>query len=120
MIHLKLQEVPEESVRKATQQTVCILASQHKAAVVSSLLSHSLPLDSCSCTMWRALASEPTLTPQVLELLLDKVNRDVPYKENKSFLRGSRSERVATFSPLSVGVPRGPLRSLSPPSRLGL
>lgn len=54
--------------------------------------------------MWRALALEPTLTGQVLELLLDKVNRDVPYKENKSFLRGSRSERVATFYPLSVGV----------------
>uniref|UniRef100_A0A8C6V8B5 Maestro heat like repeat family member 1 n=1 Tax=Naja naja TaxID=35670 RepID=A0A8C6V8B5_NAJNA len=68
-IHLKLQEVPEESVRKATEQTVCILASQHKAAVVSSLLGHSLPLDSCSCTMWRSLASEPTLTTQVLELL---------------------------------------------------
>ncbi|XP_013930774.1 PREDICTED: maestro heat-like repeat-containing protein family member 1 [Thamnophis sirtalis] len=101
-IHLKLQEVPEESVQKATQQTVRILASQHKAAVVSSLLSHSLPLDSCSCTMWRALASEPPLTAQVLELLLEKVNRDVPYKENKSFLRGSRSERVATFHPLSA------------------
>lgn len=63
-----------------------------------------LPLCSCSCTMWRALALEPTLTAQVLELLLDKVNRDVPYKENKSFLRGSRSERVATFYPLSVSV----------------
>lgn len=58
--------------------------------------------------MWRALASEPTLTTQVLELLLDKVNRDVPYKENKSFLRGSRSERVATFYPLSVSVRAAP------------
>lgn len=45
MVHLKLQEVPEETVRKAAQQTVCILASQHKAAVVSSLLGHPLPLD---------------------------------------------------------------------------
>lgn len=74
--------------------------------------------------MWRALALEPTLTTQVLELLLDKVNRDVPYKENKSFLRGSRSERVATFYPLSVSVRaaafgRKPLRSLSPPSCMG-
>ncbi|KAM3839577.1 maestro heat-like repeat-containing protein family member 1 isoform 4-T5 [Vipera latastei] len=102
MVHLKLREVPEETVRKAAQQTVCILAAQHKAAVVSSLLGHPLPLDSCSCTMWRALALEPALTAQVLELLLDKVNRDVPYKENKSFLRGSRSERVATFCPLSA------------------
>lgn len=65
--------------------------------------------------MWRALALEPALTAQVLELLLDKVNRDVPYKENKSFLRGSRSERVATFCPLSVSV-----RGLSGPSPLQL
>lgn len=45
MIHTKLQEVQEETVRKAAQQTVCILAAQHKAAVVSSLLGHPLPLD---------------------------------------------------------------------------
>lgn len=57
--------------------------------------------------MWKSLATEPTLTAQVLELLLEKVNRDVPYKENKSFLLSSGSERVATVLPLavSVGVP---------------
>uniref|UniRef100_A0A670J0H4 Maestro heat like repeat family member 1 n=1 Tax=Podarcis muralis TaxID=64176 RepID=A0A670J0H4_PODMU len=102
VVHSKLQEVEEEAVRKAAQQTVHILATQHKAAVVSSLLGNPLPLDSCSCLMWRALASEPPLATQVLELLLEKVNRDVPYKENKSFLRGSGSERVATFFPLAA------------------
>ncbi|XP_061463180.1 maestro heat-like repeat-containing protein family member 1 isoform X2 [Rhineura floridana] len=102
VVHSRLREVTEDSVRKAAQQTVLILATQHKAAVVCSLLSNQLPLDSCSCLMWRALASELTLASQVLELLLDKVNRDVPYKENKSFLRGSSSERVATFFPLSA------------------
>uniref|UniRef100_A0ABM5GD29 Maestro heat-like repeat-containing protein family member 1 isoform X1 n=1 Tax=Pogona vitticeps TaxID=103695 RepID=A0ABM5GD29_9SAUR len=102
MVHAKLQQVDEEPVRKAAQQTVFILASQHKAAVVASLLSYPLPLDSCTSTMWGSLASEPTLTSQVLELLLEKVNRDVPYKENKSFLRGSGSERVATFIPLAA------------------
>uniref|UniRef100_A0A670IXW9 Maestro heat like repeat family member 1 n=1 Tax=Podarcis muralis TaxID=64176 RepID=A0A670IXW9_PODMU len=100
VVHSKLQEVEEEAVRKAAQQTVHILATQHKAAVVSSLLGNPLPLD--SCLMWRALASEPPLATQVLELLLEKVNRDVPYKENKSFLRGSGSERVATFFPLAA------------------
>nr|XP_034980499.1 maestro heat-like repeat-containing protein family member 1 isoform X2 [Zootoca vivipara] len=102
LVHSKLQEVEEEAVRKAAQQTVHILATQHKAAVVSSLLGNPLPLDSCSSLMWRALASEPPLATQVLELLLEKVNRDVPYKENKSFLRGSGSERVATFFPLAA------------------
>lgn len=57
--------------------------------------------------MWRALAPDPPLASQVLELLLEKINRDVPYKENKSFLRGSSAERVATVLPLSVSVPWG-------------
>lgn len=55
--------------------------------------------------MWRSLATEPTLTSQILEQLLEKVNRDVPYKESKGFpLLGSGSERVATPLPLAVSV----------------
>ncbi|KAL8181435.1 UNVERIFIED_CONTAM: Maestro heat-like repeat-containing protein member 1, partial [Gekko kuhli] len=102
VVHAKLQEVDEEHVRKAAQQTVYILASQHKAAVVSCLLANPLPLDSCTGTMWRALAPDPALASQVLELLLEKINRDVPYKENKSFLRGNSAERVATLLPLAA------------------
>lgn len=45
VVHAKLQEVDEEHMRKAAQQTVYILASQHKAAVVASLLGYPLPLD---------------------------------------------------------------------------
>ncbi|XP_062490639.1 maestro heat-like repeat-containing protein family member 1 isoform X2 [Pezoporus occidentalis] len=102
IIHSKLEEVDEEHVRKAAQQTVYILASQHKSVVVSSLLGSALPFDSHTCTMWRSLATEPTLTSQILEQLLDKVNRDVPYKESKSFLLGSGSERIATPLPLAA------------------
>uniref|UniRef100_A0A8C0GE86 Maestro heat like repeat family member 1 n=1 Tax=Chelonoidis abingdonii TaxID=106734 RepID=A0A8C0GE86_CHEAB len=102
LIHSKLQEVDEEHLRKAAQQTVYILASQHRTAVVSSLLGSSLPFDSHTCAMWKALAMEPALTSQILELLLDKMNRDVPYKENKSFLLGSTSERIATPLPFAA------------------
>uniref|UniRef100_A0A8B9RRX3 Maestro heat-like repeat family member 1 n=1 Tax=Accipiter nisus TaxID=211598 RepID=A0A8B9RRX3_9AVES len=102
IIHSKLEEVDEEHVRKAAQQTVYILASQHKSVVVSSLLGSSLPFDSHTCTMWRSLATEPTLTSQILEQLLEKVNRDVPYKESKCFLLGSGSERIATPLPLAA------------------
>ncbi|KYO40928.1 maestro heat-like repeat-containing protein family member 1 isoform B [Alligator mississippiensis] len=102
VIHSKLQEVDEEHVRKSVQQTVYILASQHRTAVVCSLLGSSLPFDSQARVMWKSLATEPTLTAQVLELLLEKVNRDVPYKENKSFLLSSGSERVATVLPLTA------------------
>uniref|UniRef100_A0A8C4UKY9 Maestro heat like repeat family member 1 n=1 Tax=Falco tinnunculus TaxID=100819 RepID=A0A8C4UKY9_FALTI len=102
IIHSKLEEVDEEHIRKAAQQTVYILASQHKSVVVSSLLGSSLPFDSHTCTMWRSLATEPTLTSQILEQLLEKVNRDVPYKESKCFLLGSGSERIATPLPLAA------------------
>ncbi|XP_065686253.1 maestro heat-like repeat-containing protein family member 1 isoform X3 [Patagioenas fasciata] len=102
IIHGKLEEVDEEHVRKAAQQTVYILAAQHKSLVVSSLLSSALPFDSHTCAMWRSLAAEPTLTSQILEQLLEKVNRDVPYKESKGFLLGSGSERIATPLPLAA------------------
>ncbi|XP_042320426.1 maestro heat-like repeat-containing protein family member 1 [Sceloporus undulatus] len=65
-------------------------------------LAGTMAFELYTCTMWRALASEPPLTSQVLELLLEKVNRDVPYKESRSFLRGSGAERVATVFPLSA------------------
>ena len=45
IIHSKLQEVDEEHVRKAAQQTVYILAAQHTGVVVSSLLGSTLPFD---------------------------------------------------------------------------
>ncbi|XP_065520234.1 maestro heat-like repeat-containing protein family member 1 isoform X5 [Lathamus discolor] len=102
IIHSKLEEVDEEHIRKAAQQTVYILASQHTSVVVASLLASALPFDSHTCTMWRSLATEPALTSQILEQLLEKVNRDVPYKESKSFLLGSASERIATPLPLAA------------------
>ncbi|XP_007488818.1 maestro heat-like repeat-containing protein family member 1 isoform X2 [Monodelphis domestica] len=102
LIHGKLCEVKDEHVVKAIQQSVYLLASQHKAAVVASLLASPLPFDSHTCSLWRALATEPTLTSQVLELLLDKMNKDVPFTENKSFLLSSSYDRVATVIPLAA------------------
>ncbi|XP_067416227.1 maestro heat-like repeat-containing protein family member 1 isoform X3 [Emydura macquarii macquarii] len=121
LLHSKLQEVEEGHVRKAAQQTVYILASQHKTVVVSSLLGSSLPFDSHTCAMWQSLATEPTLTSQVLELLLDKVNRDIPYKENKPFMLAA-CERIATTLPLAATCALHELMSApeSGPAVLGL
>ncbi|XP_078009968.1 maestro heat-like repeat-containing protein family member 1 isoform X3 [Phascolarctos cinereus] len=102
LIHGKLCEVKDEHVAKAIQQSVYLLASQHRTAVVASLLASPLPFDSHTCYLWRALATEPTLTSQVLELLLDKMNKDVPFTENKSFLLSSTYDRVATVIPLAA------------------
>ncbi|KAM6148277.1 maestro heat-like repeat-containing protein family member 1 [Rhynchocyon petersi] len=102
VLRCKLQETQEEHVLKAAQHSVCLLGSQHCAAVVSSLLGSTLPLDSHTCTLWRALAVEPNLTGQVLELLLEKMNRDVPFKESRAFLLSSTPDRVATTLPLAA------------------
>lgn len=45
---------------------------------------------------------EPSLTAQVLGLLLEKMDRDVPFKESRTFLLSTSSDRVATLLPLAV------------------
>ncbi|KAG9472874.1 hypothetical protein GDO78_016069 [Eleutherodactylus coqui] len=98
----QLEETPEEHVRKAAVQTVYILATQHVKVVVSSLLSSPLPYDSEMVTLWQALSSDPPLTSQVLNILLEKMTGDVPYKECKTSLLSSASGRVATLQPLAA------------------
>ncbi|XP_012503521.1 PREDICTED: maestro heat-like repeat-containing protein family member 1 isoform X4 [Propithecus coquereli] len=101
VLRSKLQET-QEHILPATQHSVYLLASQHCAAVVSSLLGSPLPFDSHTCMLWRALAVEPSLATQVLGLLLEKMGRDVPFKESRAFLLGSTPDRVATLLPLSA------------------
>nr|XP_013001222.1 maestro heat-like repeat-containing protein family member 1 isoform X7 [Cavia porcellus] len=102
VLRSKLQEVHEEHILPAAQHSVYLLASQHCTTVVSSLLGSPLPFDSHTCALWRALAMEPSLTAQVLGLLLEKVSRDVPFKESRAFLLGSTPDRVATLLPLAA------------------
>lgn len=58
-------------------------------------------------TLWRALAVEPGLTAQVLGLLLEKLSRDVPFKEGRAFLLSTTPDRVATLLPLAVSADWG-------------
>ncbi|XP_016072097.1 PREDICTED: maestro heat-like repeat-containing protein family member 1 isoform X3 [Miniopterus natalensis] len=102
VLRSKLQETREEHVLQSAQHSVYILASQHCVAVVSSLLGSPLPFDSLTCTLWRAMAVEPSLSTQVLELLLEKMSRDVPFKESRAFLLSSSPDRVATLLPLAA------------------
>lgn len=70
-----------------------------------------------TCTLWRALALEPGLAAQVLGLLLEKISRDVPFKESRAFLLSSTPDRVATLLPLAVsGGWAGTHHPLCPPS----
>lgn len=67
-----------------------------------------LPYCSHTSILWRALAVEPSLTARVLELLLQKMSRDVPFKESRAFLLSSCPGRVATPLPLAVSAGPGP------------
>nr|XP_028708948.1 maestro heat-like repeat-containing protein family member 1 isoform X7 [Macaca mulatta] len=102
VLRSKLQEAQGEHVLPAAQHSMYLLATQHCAAVVSSLLGSPLPLDSHTSMLWRALAVEPRLAAQVLGLLLEKMSRDVPFKESRAFLLGRTPDRVATLLPLSA------------------
>lgn len=69
-----------------------------------------------TCTLWRALAVEPSLTAQVLGLLLEKMGKDVPFKESRTFLLSASPDRVATLLPLAVSGARALWRTGSPGS----
>ncbi|XP_037022375.2 maestro heat-like repeat-containing protein family member 1 isoform X2 [Artibeus jamaicensis] len=101
-LRCKSQDARDGHVLQAAQHSVRILASQHCPAVVSSLLGSPLPFDSHTCTLWRALAVEPSVSTQVLGLLLEKMSRDVPFKESRAFLLSSSPDRVATQLPLAA------------------
>ncbi|XP_062043849.1 maestro heat-like repeat-containing protein family member 1 isoform X2 [Lepus europaeus] len=102
VLRCKLREAQEAHVLPAAQHSVYLLATQHCAAVVSSLLGSPLPFDSHTCALWRALAVEPSLSGPVLRLLLDKMSKDVPFKESRTFLPGTAPDRVATLLPLAA------------------
>lgn len=102
VLRSRLQETREEHVLQSAQHSVYVLASQHCVAVVTSLLGSPLPFDSHTCSLWRALAVEPGLSAQVLGLLLEKMIRDVPFKESRAFLLSSAPDRVATLLPLAA------------------
>ncbi|XP_036904684.1 maestro heat-like repeat-containing protein family member 1 isoform X3 [Sturnira hondurensis] len=102
VLRCKAQDTRDAHVLQATQHSVHILASQHCPAVVSSLLGSPLPFDSHTCALWRALAMEPSVSAQVLGLLLEKMSRDVPFKESRAFLLSSSPDRVATQLPLAA------------------
>ncbi|XP_030076633.1 maestro heat-like repeat-containing protein family member 1 isoform X2 [Microcaecilia unicolor] len=101
-IRNQLEKSGEEHMKKAAIQTLHILASQHSAIVVCSLLSCALPFDSSSSLLWRALASDQLLTTQVLELLLEQVTADVPFKESKGSILSSTTSRIATRQPFAA------------------
>lgn len=99
IIHSKLEEVDEEHIRKAAQQTVYILASQHKSVVVSSLLGSALPFDrSCpALPRWPGARAPQQLAPKLADNLL------APYARNQTPLEFPLGAR-GSARPLAAGA----------------
>uniref|UniRef100_A0A674GK64 Maestro heat like repeat family member 1 n=1 Tax=Taeniopygia guttata TaxID=59729 RepID=A0A674GK64_TAEGU len=94
-LHARLALQAEPQLQQAAQRAVQLLALRLPRRTVGCLLARGLPLDSPGCCLWRALGSEPALTPLVLEQLLERLSREIPFQE-------SPAGRVATALPLAA------------------
>nr|XP_041570073.1 maestro heat-like repeat-containing protein family member 1 [Taeniopygia guttata] len=94
-LHARVALQAEPQLQRAAQRAVQLLALRLPRRTVGCLLARGLPLDSPGCCLWRALGSEPALTPLVLEQLLERLSREIPFQE-------SPAGRVATALPLAA------------------
>ncbi|XP_044856493.1 unconventional myosin-IXa-like [Mauremys mutica] len=70
IIYSHMATIQEGSLRQFLLEAVSILAHHHLEAVISSLLSNHLPMDSATSELWRSLGGEPLLATQVLQVLI--------------------------------------------------
>uniref|UniRef100_A0A674H6N0 Maestro heat like repeat family member 1 n=1 Tax=Taeniopygia guttata TaxID=59729 RepID=A0A674H6N0_TAEGU len=110
-LHARLALQAEPQLQQAAQRAVQLLALRLPRRTVGCLLARGLPLDSPGCCLWRALGSEPALTPLVLEQLLERLSREIPFQE-------SPAGRVATALPLAVSAPKSTEFPKNPPQKI--
>ncbi|XP_051871929.1 maestro heat-like repeat-containing protein family member 1 isoform X2 [Pristis pectinata] len=101
-IHSRLESISQEPVKMSVLQTVCLLASQNLAAVISCLLTYPLPFDRPTGEMWRSVAVDATLARAVLELLTERLDKQLPYEERRESLLSKAVVRLATLQPLAI------------------
>ncbi|KAJ8386836.1 hypothetical protein AAFF_G00166310 [Aldrovandia affinis] len=101
-LRIRLQAVSEEQVRAVVAQSLLILATQHLQTVVDSLINFPLPFDSWSCEMWLSLGADSTLTFQIMEMILEKLNVVAPYSDKRESVLRPSMVKVATSHPLAM------------------
>ncbi|KAI1901590.1 hypothetical protein AGOR_G00035970 [Albula goreensis] len=101
-LRVQLQAVSEEQVRAVVAQSLLVLATQHLQTVVDALISFPLPFDSWSCEMWLSLGADSSLTFQIMEMILEKLNVMVPYVEKRESVLRPVMVKVATSHPLAM------------------
>ncbi|XP_074791696.1 maestro heat-like repeat-containing protein family member 2B [Natator depressus] len=73
ILYRHMPTIQEGSLRQFLVEAVSILAHHHQEAVISSLLSKGLPMDSDTADLWRSLGGDPLLATQVLQALIEKI-----------------------------------------------
>ncbi|XP_067423590.1 maestro heat-like repeat-containing protein family member 2B [Emydura macquarii macquarii] len=98
IIYIRMPTVQQGSLRQFLVEAVSILAHHHLEAVISSLLSKCLPMDSDTTELWRSLGGDSLFTTQVLQILTDKI-------KNPTSQEGSINSETETDRQLAAAEP---------------
>ncbi|CAM4708645.1 unnamed protein product [Caretta caretta] len=99
ILHRHMPTIQEGSLRQFLVEAVSILAHHHQEAVISSLLSKRLPMDSDTAEQWRSLGGDPLLATQVLRALIEKIK--TPTRTEGSITSETEMDRhLAAAEPL--------------------
>ncbi|CAM4634316.1 unnamed protein product [Lepidochelys olivacea] len=101
ILYRHMPTIQEGSLRQFLVEAVSILAHHHQEAVISSLLSKCLPMDSDTAELWRSLGGDPLLATQVLQALIEKIK--TPTRTEGSITSETEIDKhLATAEPLSA------------------
>ncbi|CAM4677031.1 unnamed protein product [Lepidochelys olivacea] len=101
ILYRHMPTIQEGSLRQFLVEAVSILAHHHREAVISSLLSKRLPMDSDTAELWRSLGGDPLLATQVLQALIEKIK--TPARTEGNITSETEIDRhLAAAEPLSA------------------
>ncbi|CAM5117430.1 unnamed protein product [Natator depressus] len=101
ILYRHMPTIQEGGLRQFLVEAVSILAHHHQEAVISSLLSKGLPMDSDTAELWRSLGGDPLLATQVLQALIEKIK--TPTRTEGSITSQTEIDRhLAAAEPLSA------------------
>ncbi|CAM4659814.1 unnamed protein product [Lepidochelys olivacea] len=101
ILYRHMPTIQEGSLRQFLVEAVSILAHHHQEAVISSLLSKRLPMDSDTAELWRSLGGDPLLATQVLQALIEKIK--TPTRTEGSITSEAEIDKhLAAAEPLSA------------------
>ncbi|CAM5169328.1 unnamed protein product [Eretmochelys imbricata] len=99
ILYHHMPTIQEGGLRQFLMEAVSILAHHHREAVISSLLSKCLPMDSDIAEQWRSLGGDPLLATQILHVPIEKIK--TPTRKEGSITSETQIDRhLAAAEPL--------------------